>query len=378
MSIATTHIDDHAPPVSTFRPIPDSQSELTNPSDYEATMTNTHSSLRSLRLGATIVASAALLTAPLVVPGDGASPLLPQAQAIPADGAGPNTPATSSDVWPKRIKPCERLNYKVGGYPAGETLNIKVDDGLGYSDTSTHGAGVVAQQAISSDGSARGSLDIPCNIGPGSHWLRFLASTEAGLEGGGYLGFTHRSPTFTIEAEGGGGGGSNDSGSDSDSSDSDSGSGSGGSNRGGGTSGGRSNSGGGVKTETVVVGGGRRSGNRTGETQIIEEVRGGGNRGNNRGSNNAGGNRSNSGSTGTSGSAGKGKNSLSAGKGKNGTKTIENTAGDGSGGTTKIVLSDDEERNSPFIGMMVGGSILLVGLLGIGAYLFVNRRRGSE
>ncbi|RRQ15764.1 hypothetical protein CXF46_07455, partial [Corynebacterium bovis] len=135
----------------------------------------------------------------------------PWAVAVPPGGPSPDTPGTSSSVSPRTVRPCESLSYTVRGFPAGEVLNTKIDDGIGYSDTSVQGTGVVAQQRIDSDGTVSGSLQLPCDIPPGAHWLRFLASQPVGNGGTGVKGFTLRGGgDFTVVADSGttpGGGG---------------------------------------------------------------------------------------------------------------------------------------------------------------------------
>ncbi|MBK7819838.1 MAG: hypothetical protein IPJ61_01865 [Tessaracoccus sp.] len=145
------------------------------------------------------VAAAALLALGLAV----TVPL--GATALPPDGAGPDTPGTSSSVWPSKVKSGDRLNFKVSGYPAGETVYIKIDDGLMCSDTS-HGACVYHTQKLDKNGSATGSLVVP-DLVPGEHWLRMLATGDVfDKETGkklGYEGYTRRGGnTFTVEAGG--------------------------------------------------------------------------------------------------------------------------------------------------------------------------------
>jgi hypothetical protein len=111
------------------------------------------------------------------------------AHAIPPGGASPDTPGTYAEVYPKELAPGATISFAVSGYPAGEILNIKIDDGAGYSDTTTAGSGVVHTQAIGANGSTSGSLRLPGDISEGWHWLRFLASEQ--VEGKGVLGYTN-------------------------------------------------------------------------------------------------------------------------------------------------------------------------------------------
>lgn len=159
---------------------------------------------RRARLTATLVVAAAAVLVPC-------SP----AFALPPGGADPDTPGTSAYVSPTVLAPCDTIGFTVSGFPAGEVVNVKIDDGQGYSDTTVQGSGVIAQAAIGSDGVASGYLMIPCDITPGAHWLRFLASEEI-YENGvyrGVIGYTRRGGAdFTVVAPSAGGGGSSSSG----------------------------------------------------------------------------------------------------------------------------------------------------------------------
>ncbi len=121
------------------------------------------------------------------------------AAALPPGGASADTPGTSTSVSPRTVEQCGTLNWNVAGFPAGETVHIKIDDGDG-TDQATHGAGVVQTQRIGSGGTASGSLQIPCNMAPGGHWLRYLATG-----GENNLGYTARAGSdFTVVARAGG------------------------------------------------------------------------------------------------------------------------------------------------------------------------------
>ena len=121
------------------------------------------------------------------------------AAALPPGGASADTPGTSTSVSPRTVEQCGTLNWNVAGFPAGETVHIKIDDGDG-TDQATHGAGVVQTQRIGSGGTASGSLQIPCNMAPDGHWLRYLATG-----GENNLGYTARAGSdFTVVARAGG------------------------------------------------------------------------------------------------------------------------------------------------------------------------------
>ncbi|MFT3860226.1 hypothetical protein [Micropruina sp.] len=148
---------------------------------------------RQSRLWAVRVLVLALLSAllPAAVP----------AQAIPPGGAGPNTPGTWSRVSPRSLAAGGLIHFTVGGFPKGETVYVKIDDGKLCSDTS-HGACVYHTQKIPNSGVVNGSFRLPANLSKGSHTLRFLASAyvDADNPGAGTKGYTNRSPRFTVKA----------------------------------------------------------------------------------------------------------------------------------------------------------------------------------
>ncbi|HEY0186279.1 MAG TPA: hypothetical protein VGC67_02200 [Cellulomonas sp.] len=143
-------------------------------------------------------AAALLLTAGLALGGSTA------AQALPPDGPGEDSAGTSSSVWPTTVSPGDTLYFEVSGYPADETVYIKIDDGTMCTDT-THGACVYATQALDSNGYATGSIVVPDTLAEGAHWLRMLATgdvfdSESG-EKLGYQGYTRRGGNdFTVVA----------------------------------------------------------------------------------------------------------------------------------------------------------------------------------
>lgn len=124
------------------------------------------------------------------------------AHALPPGGPGANTPGTSSSVSPGSLRQGATIRFTLRGFPAGETVNVKIDDGVGYSNTTLQGAGVVYQQRIASNGTVSGSFQLPSFVRAGSHWLRFLASQQFTDAKGntGVKGFTNSSPRFTVVA----------------------------------------------------------------------------------------------------------------------------------------------------------------------------------
>ncbi|MFO6454086.1 MULTISPECIES: hypothetical protein [unclassified Aeromicrobium] len=138
------------------------------------------------------------------------------ATALPPGGADPDTPGTSVTVGPTQVAPGDRLSFTVTGFPAGETVYVKIDDGTQCDEAAVHGACVYHQQRISSSGSVSGSIAVPA-LKPGRHWLRFLASEPVMRDGEqvGVKGYTARGRSdFTVVAASGAAAGS-DQGSDS-------------------------------------------------------------------------------------------------------------------------------------------------------------------
>ncbi len=130
------------------------------------------------------------------------------AAAVPGGGAGADTPGTSASVSPRQVAPGGLLSFRVSGFPGGETLYVKIDDGQSCSAASVHGACVVHQQAIPASGTVTGSFAVPRDLAAGEHWLRFLASEEVTDASGAYAGtkgYTARGGSdFTVVAGGSG------------------------------------------------------------------------------------------------------------------------------------------------------------------------------
>ncbi|GAA3593591.1 hypothetical protein GCM10022198_16830 [Klugiella xanthotipulae] len=128
------------------------------------------------------------------------------ARALPPDGPSPDTPGTWASVSPARVAPGEALTFSLGGFPAGETVYIKLDDGSpDVCRVSAHGACVIHTQVIPSSGVVSGSLVLPHDLPAGAHWLRFLASAavDPATPAAGTLGFTARGNSdFTVVAAG--------------------------------------------------------------------------------------------------------------------------------------------------------------------------------
>ena len=349
---------------------------------------------------------------------------MPPASALPPGGAATvNTPGTSSSVSPDSVEQCGSVSYEVSGFPAGETVNVKIDDGnVSGGDKSVQGQGVVDEQAIGNDGRASGSVEISCDFPTGMHTLRFLATGGPRNEG-----YTNRSPEFEVTAKSGGGGESGDSNnSDSGASDSNSGDSTSGTTSAGGAHGNNSASGGGTTSRGNTASGSRGNSASSDDDDDDDEDEstssGGGSGGASSGStsngssrgSSGGGSGSSGGSSGGSGGSGSGgKNSSSsknggsggstkisgakaAGSAKNATgnkakasgfsnkkskKKSTNSDGPSNGGLFDKAAQDEEitptANSVPYIGFFVGGAILLVGMPAINAWLYLQRNAAA-
>lgn len=172
-----------------------------DPVHCRASRPGRRSHLVALLIGCALVVTGALVGPTGTAAYADASGRAPLA-AKPSGGADPDTPGTSASVSPRTLEPGGTISYRVSGFPAGEIVNIKVDDGDFCSQSGVHGACVVAQQRIPASGTVTGSLVLPPDLALGSHWLRFLASEEVTDADGAYLGvkgYTARgSSDFTV------------------------------------------------------------------------------------------------------------------------------------------------------------------------------------
>ncbi|WP_244930938.1 hypothetical protein [Nocardioides sp. W7] len=110
------------------------------------------------------------------------------AGAVPTGGSGPDTPGTAASVSPRSLAAGGQLRFTLSGFPAGEVVYVKIDDGDFCDKQGVHGACVVHQQRVGGDGRVSGSFLLPAGLPAGSHWLRFLASEELTDAQGNYLG----------------------------------------------------------------------------------------------------------------------------------------------------------------------------------------------
>ncbi|MEZ3179617.1 hypothetical protein KYY02_13265 [Streptomyces pimonensis] len=80
-------------------------------------------------------------------------------------GSGDVAAGTSATITAgSRVAAGGRVSFRVTGFPAGQQLTVKLDDGK-----------ILGQWAVGSDGSYTGGVTVPADTAKGAHWLRFLA-----------------------------------------------------------------------------------------------------------------------------------------------------------------------------------------------------------
>ncbi|AZA12123.1 hypothetical protein [Corynebacterium gerontici] len=126
--------------------------------------------------------------------------LVPESAALPPGGANnSNTGNSTSSVSPTTVQRCGSINYQLRNFAPNTMVSVKFDDGqLSSQDQSQQGAGVVARQMSDGSGSVSGTLNISCDFPTGTHWLRFLATERKGDSERETLGWSNRSPNFTV------------------------------------------------------------------------------------------------------------------------------------------------------------------------------------
>ena len=283
------------------------------------------------------------LASAVMVSGAALALVLPSAAALPPGGAGDSTEGTSSTVTGS-VEAGGTLSFSLSGFPAGETVSIKIDDGaLDGSDNSVSGTGVVHQQKIGANGSVSGSFVLPSYVKPGTHWLRFLASQEIPeSQGGGTKGFSNRSPQFTVT------GSASDSGGQGISGGAAAGSGSGASGAGGSSNSGGSAGAAGSDSEAGTTGANSGAG--------------------------AGGVGAGSQATASAGAVAKptsGTLKVTASPGAKKAQPAATTV------TTIVAMEQSSKSAFPVLGVSVFSAALLIGAVAIGAVLLRNRRRAG-
>lgn len=280
------------------------------------------------------------LASAVMVSGAALALVLPSAAALPPGGADDSTEGTSSTVTGS-VEAGGTLSFSLSGFPAGETVSIKIDDGaLDGSDNSVSGTGVVHQQKIGANGSVSGSFVLPSYVKPGTHWLRFLASQEIPeSQGGGTKGFSNRSPQFTVT------GSASDSGDQGGAGGAAAGSGSGASGAGG-----SSNAGGGSGSDSGAGATGANSGAGAGGVAGSQATA----------------------SAGASAKPTSGTLKVTA------SPSAKKKAQPAATTVTTIVAMEQSPKSAfPVLGVSVFSAALLIGAVAIGAVLLRNRRRAG-
>ncbi|MEU0227318.1 hypothetical protein ABZ177_23585 [Streptomyces sp. NPDC006284] len=81
-----------------------------------------------------------------------------------AGGSGSSTGTSAAITGGSRVAAGGRVSFRVTGFPAGEQLTVKLDDGE-----------ILGQWTVGSDGSYSGAVTVPSGTSKGGHWLRFLS-----------------------------------------------------------------------------------------------------------------------------------------------------------------------------------------------------------
>jgi hypothetical protein len=92
------------------------------------------------------------------------------AQAVPPGGPNPSRNGAKVKLSKRTVKPGGSMRVSGRRFPASKSATVKLDDDR---------VGIIAVFAINSKGRFSGTVTIPRNVlrilGPGKHWLRFLA-----------------------------------------------------------------------------------------------------------------------------------------------------------------------------------------------------------
>lgn len=282
--------------------------------------------------------------------------------ALPPGGASADTPGTSSSVSPTTLAPCETIYWEVNGFPAGQIVNVKIDDGAGY-DQSVQYTGVLDQVKADSNGHASGAVTLPCDIAPGGHWLRYLATEPINGSATETQGYSNRGDSnFTVVV---GGAEANTGNQDSAAAGNDS-------NNGAVEA--QSN---GAQANTVQGQSNQNNASQGGQSQTENTQSGGqgqsAQRQNNQGQTAQGQNSSGQSGQGGQAQTANGKNSQGQAAGSNSAKVDGSRAGNQGDAVQNTALS--QQRSVPVLGLIIGGAIVIVGLAGVGVYAMSLRKK---
>lgn len=95
------------------------------------------------------------------------------ATALPPGDASSGAPCANVSVSAKTVQAGQQISFTVSGFPANETVYVKIDDGANYGDSSIQETGAVIQKKVPASGPLKGSFTLPGNIAVGNHWLQF-------------------------------------------------------------------------------------------------------------------------------------------------------------------------------------------------------------
>ncbi|WP_327178944.1 hypothetical protein OG599_29170 [Streptomyces sp. NBC_01335] len=97
---------------------------------------------------------------------DGSAAVVPAATGAPASAV--NASGAKAEITASEVQPGGKLHFKVAHFPASQVVTIKLDDDA-----------ILGQWDIDAEGSFEGDVDIPAEVTPGAHWLRFLAPSPS-------------------------------------------------------------------------------------------------------------------------------------------------------------------------------------------------------
>ncbi|MGW1469239.1 hypothetical protein ACWCPT_33435 [Streptomyces sp. NPDC002308] len=92
----------------------------------------------------------------------GSAAVIPTATGAPASAA--NASGAKAEITASEVQPGGKLHFKVVNFPASQVVTIKLDDDA-----------ILGQWDVDAGGSFEGDVEIPAEVTPGAHWLRFLA-----------------------------------------------------------------------------------------------------------------------------------------------------------------------------------------------------------
>lgn len=101
------------------------------------------------------------------------------ATALPPGDASSGAPCANVSVSAKTVQAGQQISFTVSGFPANETVYVKIDDDANYGDSSIQETGAVIQKKVPASGPLKGSFTLPGNIAAGNHWLQFKTKNHS-------------------------------------------------------------------------------------------------------------------------------------------------------------------------------------------------------